>query len=449
MERNVSASYCSVLAKAHLELKGISLSMSKFSSIIMMILTVLPFSVNAQAPSPPKAYSSIPQNLTVVIGVLSILLSIAFILVLYAKLCRQSSHLRDEPRAHLGLGLLRSDSRFSGIDQKVIDSLPFFRFSSLKGSREGLECAVCLSKFEDIEVLRLLPKCKHAFHIGCIDHWLENHSSCPLCRCRISIEDIEFFTYSNSMKLMRNNCQPELPQDPNMELFVQREEDHHHNSSRFNTESSFRTIGKGNKEKDILIKNEAGECESNEQMVFHKHRHKILVSDFVFMNRWSNLSPSDLMFLNTEMLGAMSSNRFSSLNSKNIRQSTTRETEGKKITQIKDEMEMKRSFERRINIGEKHSLFSISGIPSISDSSASTSRTTNLNEKRSVSDTTAFSRFGNFKEDSIRKTSVIEADAKDNRIREIWLPIAKRTVQWFANREQRFQLTKCTQQPDM
>ncbi|XP_052170435.1 E3 ubiquitin-protein ligase ATL42-like [Diospyros lotus] len=40
----------------------------------------------------------------------------------------------------------------------------------------------CLSKFEDSEVLRLLPKCRHAFHMDCIDKWLESRCSCPLCR---------------------------------------------------------------------------------------------------------------------------------------------------------------------------------------------------------------------------------------------------------------------------
>ncbi|XP_022144842.1 E3 ubiquitin-protein ligase ATL42-like [Momordica charantia] len=413
--------------------------MSKFSRIILIITATLLVHANAQV-SPPKADSGIPENLTMLIGIISIMLSLAFILVLYAKFCHRNSR---GPRAHLGVGLLRSDLRFSGVDQKVIDSLPFFRFSSLKGSREGLECAVCLSKFEDIEVLRLLPKCKHAFHIGCVDHWLENHSSCPMCRCRISVEDVAFFTCSNSMRLMRNNSQSELPQDPNMELFVQREEDHH-NSSRFNIGSSFGKIGKGSKEKDG-----ARERQSEEHVVFHKHKHKILVSDFVFMNRWSNLSSSDLMFLNTEMLGAMSSNRFSSLDTDNIRRSETGETEDKRISNIKEEMEMKRSFETRISIAEKNTLISITGMPSISDSNASTSRTINLNERRSVSDTTAFSRFGNFNENAIRETSVIESNAEDYRIRKIWLPIARRTVQWFANREHRAQLSKYTQQPDV
>lgn len=43
-------------------------------------------------------------------------------------------------------------------------------------------CTVCLGEFHDGELLRLLPKCGHAFHVSCIDTWLRAHANCPLCR---------------------------------------------------------------------------------------------------------------------------------------------------------------------------------------------------------------------------------------------------------------------------
>ncbi|XP_031277154.1 RING-H2 finger protein ATL2 [Pistacia vera] len=68
-----------------------------------------------------------------------------------------------------------------GLDAAVLRSLPVFVYSS-KTHPESLDCAVCLSEFEENESGRVLPKCKHSFHIECIDMWFHSHSTCPLCR---------------------------------------------------------------------------------------------------------------------------------------------------------------------------------------------------------------------------------------------------------------------------
>jgi len=36
--------------------------------------------------------------------------------------------------------------------------------------------------FEDEEFVRTLPKCGHFFHLVCIDKWLVQQGSCPICR---------------------------------------------------------------------------------------------------------------------------------------------------------------------------------------------------------------------------------------------------------------------------
>ncbi|KAG2258591.1 hypothetical protein Bca52824_077885 [Brassica carinata] len=64
-----------------------------------------------------------------------------------------------------------------------LDSLPIFKFSSVRStSSNSSDCAVCLSKFETEDQLRLLPLCRHAFHADCIDIWLVSNQTCPLCR---------------------------------------------------------------------------------------------------------------------------------------------------------------------------------------------------------------------------------------------------------------------------
>ncbi|XVE64544.1 hypothetical protein DITRI_Ditri07aG0108800 [Diplodiscus trichospermus] len=45
------------------------------------------------------------------------------------------------------------------------------------------ECAICLSEFVEGEGIQVLAKCRHGFHVHCIQQWLSSHSSCPTCRC--------------------------------------------------------------------------------------------------------------------------------------------------------------------------------------------------------------------------------------------------------------------------
>ncbi|XP_011079276.1 RING-H2 finger protein ATL43-like [Sesamum indicum] len=142
------------------------------------------------APPPPAAAfdgaiaNAFKPSIVIVVGILTTIFSITFLLLLYVKHCKREIYESSNSR---GRPLSRGNS---GINRKVIESLPMFRFSSLMGQKDGLECAVCLNRFEPEEVLRLLPKCKHAFHVECVDTWLDAHSTCPLCRCRLHPEDI-------------------------------------------------------------------------------------------------------------------------------------------------------------------------------------------------------------------------------------------------------------------
>ncbi|KAE8666474.1 hypothetical protein F3Y22_tig00112498pilonHSYRG00198 [Hibiscus syriacus] len=54
-----------------------------------------------------------------------------------------------------------------------------------------LECTICLNEFEDDEMLRLIPKCSHVYHLDCIDAWLSSHSTCPACRTDLVLKSDE------------------------------------------------------------------------------------------------------------------------------------------------------------------------------------------------------------------------------------------------------------------
>ncbi|CAI2349092.1 unnamed protein product [Caenorhabditis sp. 36 PRJEB53466] len=43
------------------------------------------------------------------------------------------------------------------------------------------DCAVCLDPYQLQDVVRLLP-CKHIYHKSCIDPWLLEHRTCPMCK---------------------------------------------------------------------------------------------------------------------------------------------------------------------------------------------------------------------------------------------------------------------------
>ncbi|CAJ2662236.1 RING-H2 finger protein ATL2-like [Trifolium pratense] len=72
-----------------------------------------------------------------------------------------------------------------GLEASVIASLPLFFYDPKTQPENSSECAVCLSEFESGETGRVLPKCKHSFHIECIDMWFHSHSTCPLCRAAV------------------------------------------------------------------------------------------------------------------------------------------------------------------------------------------------------------------------------------------------------------------------
>jgi hypothetical protein len=83
--------------------------------------------------------------------------------------------------------------RTVGLDERAIAAITALVYDAKKtgggiglagggGGGGGGSCAVCLTEFRDGETLRLLPRCRHAFHRGCIDTWLRAHVNCPLCR---------------------------------------------------------------------------------------------------------------------------------------------------------------------------------------------------------------------------------------------------------------------------
>lgn len=107
---------------------------------------------------------------------------------IYLRRCAETHVVAARGLGSVTLGTSRG-SAAAGLDRLVIESFPILVYSAVKDLKIGtgaLECAVCLSEFEDYDTLRLLPKCNHVFHPDCIDAWLVSHTTCPVCRAKLT-----------------------------------------------------------------------------------------------------------------------------------------------------------------------------------------------------------------------------------------------------------------------
>ncbi|KAI4354977.1 hypothetical protein L6164_003796 [Bauhinia variegata] len=65
----------------------------------------------------------------------------------------------------------------------LVAAIPTMKFNQEAfSSIEDTQCVICLAEYKEREVLRIMPKCGHSFHLSCIDMWLRKQSTCPVCR---------------------------------------------------------------------------------------------------------------------------------------------------------------------------------------------------------------------------------------------------------------------------
>uniref|UniRef100_A0A1B6DHR0 RING-type domain-containing protein n=1 Tax=Clastoptera arizonana TaxID=38151 RepID=A0A1B6DHR0_9HEMI len=80
----------------------------------------------------------------------------------------------------------RLSRRLCSAAKKALSKIPTKHIKSddkeMQG--EGECCAICIEPYKTSDIVRILP-CRHEFHRSCIDPWLLEHRTCPMCKMDI------------------------------------------------------------------------------------------------------------------------------------------------------------------------------------------------------------------------------------------------------------------------
>lgn len=73
---------------------------------------------------------------------------------------------------------------------KLVSYIPVFTVKKkIKSNEDNIRCTICLSEFEIGEKKSTLP-CMHSFHCNCIERWIKKKNYCPICKFKISFENL-------------------------------------------------------------------------------------------------------------------------------------------------------------------------------------------------------------------------------------------------------------------
>jgi hypothetical protein len=84
---------------------------------------------------------------------------------------------------------LQSESNRHPVSQEIINQLPEFEVDVSKLDDEKKNCVICLQDFNNGDKATILP-CIHIFHTECIKNWLENENTCPICKFKLTMDNL-------------------------------------------------------------------------------------------------------------------------------------------------------------------------------------------------------------------------------------------------------------------
>ncbi|KAF7045012.1 hypothetical protein CFC21_054161 [Triticum aestivum] len=142
----------------------------------------------------PAGPSSMGMNTVTTVMAFSV--SAFFVLFVFTRLFCARIHLRAAAAEHaaaaqasdaVSFPAIHVERGIRGMEPSMVTTFPTAKFgtgddSQRPPAQEESQCTVCLEEYEAKDVVRVLPYCGHAFHAACIDTWLRQHPTCPICR---------------------------------------------------------------------------------------------------------------------------------------------------------------------------------------------------------------------------------------------------------------------------
>ncbi|KAI3953855.1 hypothetical protein MKW98_017679 [Papaver atlanticum] len=99
-------------------------------------------------------------------------------------------------RLQVSIGNVRYDQMFDVSNEVAskglsADSMKKLSYHVVKDEKRGTSdsvcCAICLQEIEVGDIVRCLQRCRHTFHLACVDRWFLGHGSCPVCRQDVTL----------------------------------------------------------------------------------------------------------------------------------------------------------------------------------------------------------------------------------------------------------------------
>ncbi|KAJ7974945.1 RING-H2 finger protein [Quillaja saponaria] len=133
----------------------------------------------------------ISSGINLVMTVIGFAVSTMFIVFICTRLVCARIHLNASRRSfpfasRSDLNML--ERGLNGLEPIVVANFPTKKYGD-EYAPEDAQCTVCLSEYHGEDMIRILPYCGHSFHVTCIDIWLQQHSTCPVCR--ISLREFQ------------------------------------------------------------------------------------------------------------------------------------------------------------------------------------------------------------------------------------------------------------------